>query len=226
MSGHQGRAAHLQYRATPTIIPMMIPTTAGIGMELTGRPALTPAMKMTASSPSRSVVVKARMKMPHLPFLVFTCTSQRNMSGAAAANIFSKHGVHLVLTCLMNDELYETAVPAPAPTVAATLSWQAQTGMELHVLSKQAAHKLLTMAVTAAAAAAELPKQCCAGAQHHWRASSCMAQCAGDQASQKSLTPCRSVAIFTQELICFPALCFTGTCCVQCMQVMLMHILG
>ena len=51
---------------------MMMPTTAGMGMELTGRPALTPAMKTTASRPSRSVVVNARMKMPHFPALVLT----------------------------------------------------------------------------------------------------------------------------------------------------------
>lgn len=56
---------------------MIIPTTAGMGIELTGRPALTPAMKMTASSPSRSVVVKASTKIPHLPFFVFTCMFSR-----------------------------------------------------------------------------------------------------------------------------------------------------
>lgn len=59
----------------PTMMPMMIPTTAGMGMELTGRPALTPAMKMTASRPSRKVVVKASTKMPHCPFLVLTCAA-------------------------------------------------------------------------------------------------------------------------------------------------------
>ena len=222
VSGHQGRAAHLQYRATPTIIPMMIPTTAGIGMELTGRPALTPAMKMTASSPSRSVVVKARMKMPHLPFLVFTYTHQRNMSEAAAANTFDEHDVHLVLKCWMSDEPYETAVPAPAPTAAATLSWQAQTCIKCHVPSKQASKRLLTAAVTAAV----LPKQCCAGAQIHLQASGCMPQCAGDKdTSERCVTPRTPIAGFTQRLIFYPALCHTGTACVQSMQKMLMHIL-
>ena len=54
----------MKYRMKPTARPMIIPTTAGMGIELTSRPALTPAMKMTASRPSRSVVVNARMKIP------------------------------------------------------------------------------------------------------------------------------------------------------------------
>ncbi len=65
--------AHVQYRMKPIDSPMMMPMTAGIGMELTGKPALTPAMKTTASRPSLSVVVKARTQIPHLPDLAFNC---------------------------------------------------------------------------------------------------------------------------------------------------------
>ncbi len=61
------KGSYVQYRMKPTDSPMMMPMTAGIGMELTGKPALTPAMKTTASRPSLRVVVKARTQIPHLP---------------------------------------------------------------------------------------------------------------------------------------------------------------
>ncbi len=67
------KGAHVQYRMKPTDSPIMMPMTAGIGMELTGKPALTPAMKTTASKPSLSVVVKAKTQIPHLPDLAFNC---------------------------------------------------------------------------------------------------------------------------------------------------------
>ena len=81
------KAAYVQYRMKPTESPMMMPMTAGMGMELTGRPALTPAMKTTASRPSRRVVVKANTQMPHLPDLVLSCTAIcRCMNGHNSAD--------------------------------------------------------------------------------------------------------------------------------------------
>ena len=52
--------AQVQYRMKLTDNPMMMPTTAGNRMELTGKPALTEAMKTTASRLSLRVMVKAR----------------------------------------------------------------------------------------------------------------------------------------------------------------------
>ena len=54
---------------------MMMPITPGMGMELAGVPALTPARKTTASMPSRTVVVKASRKMPVMASLEVACTA-------------------------------------------------------------------------------------------------------------------------------------------------------
>ncbi len=54
---------------------MMMPITPGIGMELAGVPALTPARKTTASMPSRMVVVKASKKMPEMASREVACTA-------------------------------------------------------------------------------------------------------------------------------------------------------
>ena len=73
-------STHVQYRASPTEMPMMMPTTPGMGMELAGVPALTPARKTTASMPSRMVVVKASRKMPVMASLEVACTAPQMLN--------------------------------------------------------------------------------------------------------------------------------------------------
>ena len=55
----------------------MTPTRPARGMDAAPEAVLEPVMKTAVSSPSRSVVVKARKKMPDLPAWLFTCVCAR-----------------------------------------------------------------------------------------------------------------------------------------------------